>query len=410
MTVKIHPDLLGFVRPSPHSKFSPSSSDKFIACPYSIQASEGIPDETSKWAEEGTLAHQVVEDYFHHKHFEMPKSNDLLMANEEMMEAAHFWLECLDGWLSSGHLGEILWYGLEKGIPIYPEEGCFGTTDFIAVGTKGCAIIDFKYGKGRAVGANATQLKTYLLGVHRYLIDIPEDYEYHAVISQPRINPTPKHHQYTKTEMDDFSVVMWDTIQTSKRTDLSPVEGSHCFWCKAKRTNDPEKKCPAIANKALVVANENFDMFLTDMAYAPENQAGKLKRDMALRKVMALKPLMDEIAKSAEEEFQFRIEQGEKIEGVVLMDKVGSRAWANDEKETATKLKELYPDLITHKVIPAKEKMKTLTAIEKEVGKKNFDASLTMKKITKKIVLDDRNIEEVLGDLISYNKIINGGE
>lgn len=406
--IEVHPNLVNFVRPSEHSEFSPSGGDKWMACPFSIKASKPIPEETSKYAAEGTLAHTVVEDYFHHKYYEMPKTNELMMANDEMMESAQTWHDVLSAWLTSGHLGKILWFGLEKGIPIYPEESCFGTADAVIVGTEGCAIIDFKYGKGRAVGARSTQLMLYLLGVYRHLSNVPENYLFHAVISQPRIDPVPKHAEYTKEEMDEFAPKVWDAIQTSKRDDLKPVEGSHCFWCKARRTNDPALKCPAIKEKALKVANENFDLFLTDMSHAPE-AAVNPKRDAALRKVMALLPLMQEIAKSAEEEFQFRIERGEKIEGIILADKTGRREWALEGDALAAQIKKVHPDVDPCVVVPATTKMKTISQVEKEVGKKNFDQSLTKKKVTKKIILDDRNIQSILGELEGYNRIINGG-
>ncbi|RPJ72989.1 MAG: DUF2800 domain-containing protein [Alphaproteobacteria bacterium] len=61
MTIKIHPSLLNFIRPSDHSTFSPSSMDRIITCPYSVEPSKSIPNVSSSYAEEGTMAHSVCE-------------------------------------------------------------------------------------------------------------------------------------------------------------------------------------------------------------------------------------------------------------------------------------------------------------------------------------------------------------
>ena len=97
MTVKLSQELVSFVRPSEHSTFSPSGTDRWVACPASIQLSEGIPDETSKYAIEGTLAHKVCEDYFYHKYEGKEKTPDLMMAEEEMIDCATIYYDCLMG-------------------------------------------------------------------------------------------------------------------------------------------------------------------------------------------------------------------------------------------------------------------------------------------------------------------------
>ena len=44
-----------------HAKLSASGAHRWIACPGSVKAEEGIPEQTSSFAEEGTLAHSVAE-------------------------------------------------------------------------------------------------------------------------------------------------------------------------------------------------------------------------------------------------------------------------------------------------------------------------------------------------------------
>ena len=44
-----------------HATFSPSAAERWIACPGSVKLSENCPKTTSKYAEEGTLAHALAE-------------------------------------------------------------------------------------------------------------------------------------------------------------------------------------------------------------------------------------------------------------------------------------------------------------------------------------------------------------
>ena len=327
--IKITKELLEFKRPSPHSKFSPSASDRWIACPYSIKATEGIPESTSKYAEEGTLAHEICEHIFRERVYGIPTPIDAQMrlallpdGGEEMEDCAEQYVDLLEAWLKLPELGDILWYGEERGIPIFPEEGCFGTGDFTIVGTKGCAVIDFKYGKGKEVKKGSLQLKAYALGIYRHLTNIPKDYEFNAVVFQPRINMIPKVDIYSVDEMVSFEAEVIAAIDESKKEGLTPLEGSHCFWCPAKRTNDPNLKCSAIKQKTLDVANQNFNEFFNDMNLQ-KNVDSELdkKRDAALIKIMSLAPLLTKMAADAKDELAFRLQQGEAIPGVVLRDK-----------------------------------------------------------------------------------------
>lgn len=410
MTVKLSQELVSFVRPSEHSTFSPSGTDRWVACPASIQLSEGIPDETSKYAIEGTLAHKVCEDYFYHKYEGKEKTPDLMMAEEEMIDCATIYYDCLMGWLSNADdIGTVLWYGLEKGIPIFPELGCFGTADFLVVGTRGCAIIDYKHGKGRAVGANSSQLRNYLLGFFRYLIDIPEDYKFHAVVVQPRIGAgVPVYHEYTKADLKAFEAEVYSAILKAGQPGLEPVLGSHCFWCKAKRTHDPLKKCPAVKEKQLRTATENFDGFLTDMNIQPgKDKALADKRDKALIKIMSLVPIMQDIAKDAETEFRYRIEQGELIPGVRMAKVPGRNKWRlDDPKEMGVEIQKLYPNITPCEFTQPKLKVKSMSKIKKELKLKELDPTLTIRPIKDEILVEDEKRREVLSSLDNYAKMI----
>lgn len=415
--LKIHESILNFVRPSDHSTFSPSSMDRIIACPYSVSKSVGVPSTSSVYSEEGTLAHSVCEALFDEKFFMIPFPSKLRMdmvtwdmktpgTSTEMMECAEVYVNVLDYWIKNkNEIGEVLFYGLEKGIPIFPEDGCFGTADCIIIGTKGSAIIDYKHGKGKAVDADSMQLRSYAAGIARHLTNVPEDYVYYSVVVQPRTDFAPKVASYSHDQMINHLNVIQQAIQISRQKDLYPVEGSHCWFCPLRQTRDLKFKCEAIKNKSLALANEDFNKFLSDMSAPVEEFMGSNpKRDAAIIKIMSLLPLMQQIAKDGEAEMLQRILEGETIEGLSVTTKQGNRTWIHsDEKDMSEVLKEVYPNIELTKKI---EKLKTITEIEKEVGKKNFRPTLTMRPESKKLVIQDAKMRDVLGDLSNFGTMI----
>lgn len=401
MSIKIDRTLTHFVRPKEHSTFSPSATERWIACPYSIKASEGIESTTSVYAEEGTRAHKVVEDYANHYFFDAPWTEALKEARDAHMQAAQGFTAIIESWLSRPNdIGRVLYFGIEAGLPIYPDEDCFGTADVFIVGDKGCVAIDFKNGTGHSVAARSPQLQTYLLAAMNYVLGRPMDYKFFAVVYQPNLDDIPREHEYTTKDMVKFRNLVREKIDEAKRDDLSPVVGSHCHWCPARTVKDPAKKCPAQKKKALDLAGEDFDKYLAQMNEPVKSLAEpNEKRDKALIKIMALLPLMQTIAKDAEEEFAYRIAQGEVIEGVKIVDKLGNRKWAFEDEELANRLRAVYGIDPTIKI----EKLKTITEVEREVGKKKFDSStFTKREVSKRVVLDDKSVKQVLGSMAAY--------
>lgn len=408
---QIHEQLLNFVRPSEHSKYSPSSTDRLLACPASIKMTENIPEQKSTAADEGTLAHTVAEMYFynHIGHKPFPPVLSLQLATDtsdngnEMIEGAKFYCDTIIGWLNFPGIGTVLGYWLEKGVPIFPEKGSFGTGDCIIIGTEGCVVIDYKFGR-KPVKPDAMQLRAYAAGIRRFLIDIPLSYTFHTVIVQPRTDHTAKTHSYGIAEMDEFLGVIYNAIIESEQVDLAPVKGSACFWCPASRTNDPKLKCKAIRNAAEDILKQDFGKFLSDMSAPVDNlvDANPL-RDAALLKVMTMMPLINSIARDAEAEFTYRLSLGENIPGLSIVESLGNRRWSMaDEIEMGNTLQRFFPQTAAYKEMP--NKLRTVTEIEKELGKGSID-HLVVRPLTKKLKVQDERQKEVLGDLAAYANI-----
>jgi hypothetical protein len=414
--LEIHNDLLNFVRPSPHSKFSPSAADRWMTCHYSIDASKDIPEETSSYAEEGTLAHSVCEAVFRQQYFDIPFPDDLKMQligydGDEIFACAHGYVEVITFWLNNKELiGDVLFYGLEKGIPIFPEEGCFGTADCLIIGSKGAAVIDYKHGKGKNVAANSLQLRVYAAGVARYLANVPQDYKINCIVYQPRTDMAPKEISYTMPELNQTLGDIWKAIEETKKPNLEPLEGNHCYWCPAARTKDYTKKCKLISEKPLKLAQENFGKFLADMNAPIEKfNAPNPNRDAAIVKLHALYPLIKKIVEDTTEELMMRIQSGEHVDGVRIVEELGRRELGFENDEQAAQAIKSQFKVDPWKIIPETKKLKTITEIEKAIGKNKLD-SLCVRKVKKKVDVMDGKIRDILGEMSAYGEMIKQGE
>jgi hypothetical protein len=417
MIPQISPSLLNFVRPSAHSKFSPSAADAWLACPGRARLIEGIPVETSVYAEEGTLAHSVCEAVFRQEMYgiEFPIELNMELAKledqgAEIIDCAYNYYNVVTSWLNDEvNVGKVLYFGLERGVPVYPERGCFGTADCLIVGTNGAVIIDYKHGKGKNVGAQSLQLKVYLAGIYLHLAGIPEHYRFHSVVVQPRTDTAAKTHSYSIEEIKDFTNVIWKAITASEDPYAQPVEGNHCFWCPAKRTHDVNKKCPIIKEKPLKLAQENFGKFLAQMeqntscvVMPGEELASNKLRDEAMLKILAIAPLIAKVAEDSEAEILARIESGEQIEGVTIVHEPGRRKLNADTIEDAEKLlTPHFPGLKVSKTV-TKTSLRSITEIEKELGKGKLDP-FCVRPLKKKIQIFDDKIRGILKEMRAYS-------
>jgi hypothetical protein len=384
-----------------------------MMCPARKELIKDIPSETSVYAEEGTLAHSVCEAVFRQEMFEIPIPADIFMQmvklhdrGAEMLECAHAYSNVVQTWLNDKEtIGDVIWWGLEKGIPIFPKKGCFGTADCVIVGSKGSAIIDFKYGKGKEVSAHSLQLKVYLSGVFNNMSGISENYAFHSVIFQPRISPIPKHAQYQTADIQQFSQEIWEAIAQSEKGG-DPVEGNHCYWCPAKRTNNLALKCPLIKERPLKLAQENFGKFLKDMEVPSpvyDENASTPKRDEAMMKILALAPLVAQIAEDAESEFMSRLNSGEFIPGLMVSEALGNRKInAENDQEAADLIKQHFG--IEALEVKTVTKLKTITQIEKIVGKNKLD-SLCIRPVKKKLKILDEKTRDLLGQMQVYANV-----
>lgn len=216
-----------------HATFSASGSERWLSCSGSIALCKGIKDKPSAYAQEGTTAHEVVE--FIMKNDCSPSAVATARTRHPTSMVHH----AVDFY---NHIVDIMPDGAsllcETKVELdFIEEGMFGTVDAAIVDLFGTLwVIDYKYGKGRAVDPKEnTQMIFYALGIaHKY------DYNFENVklaIAQPRI--IHKDGFFRTWEVSIDNLIKWiDIFKTGVEKAKDPfaelTPGRWCWFCPAK--------------------------------------------------------------------------------------------------------------------------------------------------------------------------------
>jgi hypothetical protein len=353
-----------------HALLSASKAERWLHCTPSARLEEDWVkkhgDQSSIYADEGTLAHEMAEVLLRAKHgFISPDqaklSIEALRANPLYDPEMYEYVETYVNYVANRvvEAKEKEWM-LDKDVinievpidfsSVVPEG--YGTADAIIFDGTTIEVIDLKYGKGVKVNADGNaQLRLYALGV-LYKYELSYDItNVRMTIVQPRLDhidsvalPAEDIYKWAETEVKALAQKAY-----KGEGDLTP--GDHCKFCKIKPV------CKAIADQALNVAKQDFK---------PEDPACLLTDDELVELSQSF-PLIEDWIKSARDYMLNRALQGKAWPGMKLVESNTRRKWV-DEEGAKVKLKsEGYAEdefVVT--------KLKGISDIEKLVGKKEF--------------------------------------
>lgn len=181
-----------------HALLSASSAKKWIHCPPSARLEDGIPEEESPYAKEGSLAHSFCELKLQKLFTDKNMTTRAYKGRLKKLQQDGSYAPEMEGFADeyADYVSSIAFgfpgtpfVAVEKRLDYSPwaPEG-FGTGDCIIIYGKDLHIIDFKYGKGVPVKAEGNyQLALYALGAyHEFGMLFPVE-DVHLHIFQPRI-------------------------------------------------------------------------------------------------------------------------------------------------------------------------------------------------------------------------------
>lgn len=349
-----------------HAKLGPSSAERWFACPGSIAASAGMPNESGVFAAEGTAAHGLAAYCLEHG-FDAGRFLDgvsgpggpvedaeadketLFDIDDEMVDAVQTYLDLCRGFMMPP------WeYQIEQRLDLTAvHKDVFGTGDFISYhpGTKALIVVDYKHGKGHAVEVSQNkQLLTYAVGAalrfhNRGLGNVD------LYVVQPRCphkDGAVRHASYDSGELLEFRFALADAAAATEAADAPRVAGEHCYFCPAAPT------CVERRNLAMQAAESEFGEV---DGMSPDKVAG------ILREADQMKNWIKRVEAFGQSEAQ----HGRLPTGFKLVAKRATRKWKSKEDARIYLTTVLEIDEAD---VFADPKMKSPAQIEALIGKK----------------------------------------
>lgn len=348
-----------------HSMLGASSASRWINCPPSARLTEHIEDNrSSEYALEGEAAHEYSEHLLRcylsgNDGAEVAEIQDFEATNpyfnEEMRDKVG---EYVDYVIEKYEFEEIEMHTTYMAIETqldysdWVPEG-FGTGDILIMNDARLHVIDLKYGKGVHVSAeDNSQLKMYALGALR---QFGEEYVFGEVvlhICQPRLG------NFSNYTLDVAELLEWAdkvVVPAAKLAFAGEGEfraGDHCRWCKVKGN------CQARADENLKALEHEFQ----DPALIPDDELGTV-----LHLAMQLKTWASDV----ESYVKKQVLQGKKVDGWKQVRGRATRKFT-DIKEVEKRIIEDFWEDHAYK----EPELKSLSVIEKELGKKAFQELL----------------------------------
>jgi hypothetical protein len=346
-----------------HALLSASSATQWLNCTPSPRLQEGFKNESSSFAEEGTLAHELAEVIL--------KIQIGLINTEEYslmlkpIEASQYFSQSMIDYVQV-HVDYVEQQFqeakrktpdavllIEERVDItHLIENGFGTCDVIIIADGTLEVIDLKYGLGVRVDAtDNSQLKLYgsgALEAYEMLYDI---HTVKLTVTQPRMDSISS----WEISADDLrkwgQEVVKPTAVIAYAGEGEQKPGEWCRFCRAS------PRCKAQADLA---KNTIIEAFIEP----------NLLTDAQLIEIFSKIPQVDKWFKSISEFVYNEARDGKKWEGFKMVDGQNRRGWADEEAAKEV----LYGSYKLEEFTTTK--IKGIGDIEKLVGKNNFPVML----------------------------------
>lgn len=351
--------------PGQHALLSASSAARWLKCTAAPRYEEQFPEQTSEYAEEGTLAHSICElkvlNYFttaiKPKSFttRLNKLKKNPLYQDEMDKTSEIYLEYLKERAMSYDTTPYVVAEVRVDFSDYVPEG-FGTCDCVMIGGDTLEITDYKHGKGVPVSAeNNPQMRLYALGALKQYQMIYGDtiQRIRMTVIQPRIREEPSTEEITVSDLLLWGGSIKPIAEKAFHGAGEFCPGEHCLFCRGKA------HCRARANQN--TALEEFKDCVPGDTLSDEEIGDLLIRGQQLVK------WYEDLEKYA----LSTILKGGLIPGWKCVAGTSRRAFTDQDAALDAAIAAGYDEAILYERTP-----KTLAQLEKLMGKSEFSEKL----------------------------------
>lgn len=311
-----------------HSKLGASQAHRWMACPASVAAADGLQPSASSYAAEGTVAHTIaakcLEDGSNPHDWIgklVEQEGHSIIVTEDMTSAVEVYVdlvrqEALVAHLPYSTLPDCVLIEHRFHLKdIHPD--LFGTADCVIFfpGESLLRVYDYKHGAGVAVEVEDNpQLKYYALGAlfsSEHPIKTVE-----MVVVQPRCDHPAgpvRRARIDALDLIDWSADLLDAVRRTEDENAQFHAGSHCRWCPAAGV------CSELAAHAQSLARTEFSNALS---YDPQ----------VLSKTLESFPVLEAWINQVREFAYGEALHGRTPPGFKLVEKRPRRKWASENE------------------------------------------------------------------------------
>lgn len=306
-----------------HAKYSPSKLARIIACPGSVKLSESMPEESSSYADEGTMLHNVMADTLN----ELKQKGTIFFLKDIFNRVAEKYEltreqtivcdDALDYFTDVYNTLPSPELFIEEAVTLEPFgiKDCYGTADVIIVAGYVVHVIDWKFGQGHYVEVKDNpQFMAYGLGFFRTSENLHNFLEVHLHVVQPRLD------NFNSVVHDPRLLLPWartNILEAIELAEIGEVFGpgeETCRWCPAKDI------CKARFDYVQQVAEKAYWMYSNQNSVTDADKAWLLENTGFLEKYV----------KDIKQEVLNRILLGGEFTGYRVVNGKSSRVWSNE--------------------------------------------------------------------------------
>jgi hypothetical protein len=340
---------------SAHAMLSPSKRSRWALCPGSIREEAKYPDTGGGPAAiDGTHSHTLLEECIKRvteAEFFVGKTltdhEGEFVVDADRAARVQTALDYIDERAAEYNgLCEVITETRVDPAHLLGRDDLSGTVDVQIIGGDTLELIDYKDGMGVVTAKGNLQLEQYAYGVLAgYKLPINGNYPFKTIrmtIIQPKLamkgmKPITSHDVSVRELLDNMGTIITQAAATdAPDAPLVPGE-SQCKFCRAKGS------CNALASNVMKEIGVMFQppqitVLGPDVSVQAAEKDPSTMDDAQIAQIMEAAPLMRQLLEGVEKEAQRRLEMGQTIPGLKLVNGRGSRAWALPETEMAEKL------------------------------------------------------------------------